>query len=453
MSDSECRHGQSELLLQRQTHFWRLLQFDLLASQPQCPPFAHSRQDDLSIDYNQKKVAPERPYRLAVTVAQRQELRTKHRAFVSALLQERYELPYEPNAKGIVTTAGGKYLPVALVSVRMLRETGCELPVEVFLASQDEWDTEICDKILPGLNARCVVLAEILQGTALEIHKYQYKILSIVFSSFEDVLFLDADCFPIRDPTKYFTSRPFVDTGMIIWPDIWYPSESPEFFEIADLAMPGLAQRPATESGELLYSIPRHADSLLLAMYYNFHGPDYYYPLQSQGAPGEGDKETFLWSAIVFNEPFYAVSTGVEALGYKTTKSEWRGSAMVQFDSLENFKDQRSADLQAQENTNPAIRPLFVHANFPKIDPGQVFLNTSFGASGPTRDADGSMRRIWHETAEKGVDFFGFDVEYHMWKVVRDIACEYEHRLRAWEGSVNICQQASEYWDAVFEGK
>lgn len=38
--------------------------------------------------------------------------------------------------KGIVTTANAKYMPILLVSLRMLRRTGCQLPVEVFI---DNW--------------------------------------------------------------------------------------------------------------------------------------------------------------------------------------------------------------------------------------------------------------------------------------------------------------------------
>jgi Mannosyltransferase putative len=48
--------------------------------------------------------------------------------------------------------------------------------------------------------------------------------------------------------------------------------------------------RSSTESGEIMYSKPKHELSLLLATYYNYYGPDFYYPLQSQGAPGEGDR-------------------------------------------------------------------------------------------------------------------------------------------------------------------
>jgi alpha 1,2-mannosyltransferase len=103
---------------------------------------------------------------------------------------------------------------------------------------------------------------------------------------------------------------------MVLWPDFWFPSESPSFFEATEIPAPPIYVRALTESGEILYSKSKHNLSIMLATYYNYYGPDFYYPLQSQGAPGEGDKETFLWSAVALSEPFYTVKTKVRALGY-----------------------------------------------------------------------------------------------------------------------------------------
>lgn len=439
-------HHHSESLLEQQQNFWQLIHSHILDNEPQCDPVNHSELGDLAIGFDPANEPPSRPDRLNLTEFQTQELRRQHRSFTSTIQRAQYALPFNVNTRGIVTTAGGKYLPVAVVSLSMLRETGCELPVEVFLATQDEWDEEICGNIFPQLNARCVVLAEIFDPlrlhTTLGIDKYQYKVMSLVFSSFEEVLFLDSDCFPIYDPTEHFDSAPFTDTGMILWPDFWYPTESPSYFEIAEIPTPDVKLRSSTESGELLYSKSKHTESLLLAIYYNFYGPDFYYPLQSQGAPGEGDKETFRWSAVALEENFYSVRQGVKAMGYIASNGDWRGSAMVQYDAVQDH---------ARGDTDDHVRPMWMHVNFPKIDPGQIFLLTSFGATGPTHDSDGTMRRIWYSTEEESVAFFGYDVERRLWKVVKDIACDYEGKIMAWQGLHDVCKHATEYWTTVFE--
>jgi alpha 1,2-mannosyltransferase len=441
--------NQNQSLLEAQRSLWQPFYQQLLQHRPHCDPVPHSEIGDLGIGYDASNHGHQRPDRLSLSSEQISELRSTHGRFVEHLKTEGYSLPVVPNTRGIVTTAGGKYLPVALVSIRMLRSTGSQLPVEVFLASQDEWDPEICDSIFPSLNARCLVLEDIFnplkRKSNLGIDKYQYKVMSIVFSSFEEVLFLDSDCFPVSDPTIYFETEPFLSTGMIRWPDFWFPTESPRFFEIAGISEPAPWENSATESGELFYSKKKHTNSLLLSIYYNFYGPEFYYPLQSQGAPGEGDKETFLWSAVVFNETFYSVRKPVKALGYRTTAGEWRGSAMAQFDPAE---DSKSHD--ASPGTNAEIRPLFVHANFPKLDPSSIFQDVSFGATGPTKDADGKLRRIWFDDEQKAIDFFGFDLERRMWEVLRDLACEFEGKISAWEGKSAVCEQATTYWNTVF---
>ncbi|KEF61207.1 uncharacterized protein A1O9_02772 [Exophiala aquamarina CBS 119918] len=441
--------NQDTSLLEAQRSLWQPFYQQLLQHRPKCAPVPHSEIGDLGIGFNASDHGHQRPDRLSLSAEQVTELRSTHKRFVHHLQTQAYSLPFVPNTRGIVTTAGGTYLPVALVSIRMLRSTGSQLPVEVFLASQDEWDPEICDTIFPSINARCLVLEDIFnplkRKANLGIDKYQYKVMSIVFSSFEEVLFLDSDCFPIFDPNIYFESEPFLSTGMIRWPDFWFPSESPRFFEIAGIPEPAPWENTATESGELFYSKKKHTNSLLLAIYYNFYGPDFYYPLQSQGAPGEGDKETFLWSAVAFNETLYSVRKPVKALGYGTTAGIWRGSAMSQFDPT---ADQKSHG--ADSGQNDQVRPLFVHANFPKLDPSSIFDDVSFGATGPTKDDDGKLRRIWFDDEKEATEFFGFDLERRMWEVLRDLACEYEGKISAWKGKSAICEHATTYWNTVF---
>lgn len=465
-------------LLSRQGTFWRSLYSDLTTHAPICDPLIHPEDTHLEIFYNATREQP-RPDKVTMTGHQLHALRASHESFVEKIKTKAsqnppYHLPYIKRTRGIVTTAGGSYLPVAMVSIRMLRKTGSQVPIEVFLAEQEEWDPQICGVIFPALlNARCVVLQDIFDAAgpdnSVKIEKYQYKIMSILFSSFEEVLFMDSDSFPAYDPEQLFLRDPFLSTGLVLWPDFWFPSESSFFFEISGITEPLLHVRPSTESGEILYSKPKHELSLLLATYYNHYGPDFYYPLQSQGAPGEGDKETFYWAAIALHEPVYSVSTIVRALGYTTTKGEWRGSAMVQHDPVIDLamrdprrnSDNGDADKQAVPGKadtylpHPRMRPrpYFVHANFPKFDPATIFQNEAMGATGPTRDADGTLRRVWQPTEAAAIEEFGFDLERRLWSEIRNIACEYEGEFLAWAGIRDICRNATMYWESLFETK
>lgn len=440
-------------LKSEQGKFWTLFRQDLDAHAPNVPPFFHPQESHLDISFNSSEHRS-RPRLISLSDQQIEGLSKSHSSFVERIRNRDYVLSYVPGSRGIVTTAGGPLLPAALVSILMLRQTGSTLPVEVFLSNRHEWDHEICDKILPGLNAKCLLLQDVFDydKRKMSLDKYQYKIFSIILSSFEEVLFMDSDCFPVQNPDGLFDVEPFNNTGLVLWPDFWFPSESPLFFDIAGITAPPVYEKASTEAGVLLYSKRSHELSLLLAAYYNYYGPDFYYSLQSQGNFGEGDKETYLWSAVVMNESYYAVKAQVRALGYRTKSREWRGSGMAQSDPVQDYNMSPEEQQAAFKNHARLPRPFFVHANYPKIDPGQIFDASSFLRAGPTIDSDGTMRRIWHANATETISFFGFDLERRLWDIVKDVACKYEKAFISWKGKKDVCLKAERYWNAIFGG-
>ena len=107
------------------------------------------------------------------------------------------------------------------------------------------------------------------------VEKYQYKPPAMLFFSFKEILFLDADEFPLNNLEILFTSESFT---------IYYKI-SP--------------QKPA---------VPK---SMLISRKMNpSPNPSSLHILQfpvTQGVVGEGDKEIFLAAANMLNEPFYQV--------------------------------------------------------------------------------------------------------------------------------------------------
>lgn len=387
-----------------------------------------------------------------------EEMKHAHTKFLDALALNTARLHYTPNTKGIISTAGGSYLPVLVISLRMLRRTGSELPVEVFLADDDEYESFICDVVLPSLNARCVVLSHILDAVprVMQIEKYQFKLFAMLFSSFEEILFIDADSFPLLPPEILFTNEPFKSKNMVTWPDFWASTVSSYYYQIASLPTPepGTRPRQSSESGEVLLSKKSHAKTLLLATYYNLWGPNYYYPLLSQGAAGEGDKETFVAAATVLNEPYYQVNEDIAAIGHRTA-SGLAGSAMVQFDPVEDYafsnaageaetKTDSSKHKQKTEDEKP--RPFFIHANFPKFDPATVFQPHEVN---PAFADDGSYTRAW-TIPENVIENFGSDVEKNFWREILWTACELQGKFRSWRGKEGVCEGMRAYWNAVF---
>ena len=84
----------------------------------------------------------------------------KHSAILKQLPALARAFAFPKKSRGIVTSADGGLMPILLVSMRLLRRTGCTLPVEVFIANIGGYEPKLCEKVLPSLNAKCVMLAD-----------------------------------------------------------------------------------------------------------------------------------------------------------------------------------------------------------------------------------------------------------------------------------------------------
>ena len=431
--------------LQGHQRFWSEFEPLLVTHKPDCP--SPIKQENAPTIRFKTKDPEERPNLLVMPNTDKSKMKNAHHGFLKRILAKPPQLSYVTHSRGIVSTAGGSYLPVLVISLRMLRKTGSSLPVEVFLSDDTEYEPYICDVVLPYLNAQCRMLYTVLKSgpVSSEIQKYQFKPFAMLFSSFEEILFLDADAFPLVDPNVLFTSEPFRNRSMLTWPDFWGPTVSPLYYEIASRKVPPMELRQSTESGEVIISKRTHLKTLLLCAYYNYYGPSHYYSLLSQGAAGEGDKETFVSAAETVGEPFYQVSEPLRALGHPTEKG-LAGSAMVQFDPAEDYNLTQQGEWRVAGNSKaPSPRPVFIHANFPKFNPATVFTEQSVN---PAFADDGSFTRAW-TVPEDTIPLLN-DVEREFWREIMWTACELEDKFNTWADYEGICADVMEYWDNVF---
>lgn len=429
----------------KQITFWRSFESLLASSDPNCEsPKRLGKTKEEGFNPSNNLV---RPDLLEISNIDMEKMQMAHTKFVQGIEENPPRMVFTPGSQGLVSTAGGKYLPVFVISLRMLRRTGTTLPVEVFLADHEEYEPYICKEVLPSLNATCVIMSDILESVphSVDITHYQFKVFAMMFSSFEEILFLDADCFPIHNPEQLFTSEPFRKHGLVTWPDFWASSASPLFYQIASQSVPPMTERASSETGELLFSKKTHQRSLLLATYYNYYGPTHYYRLLSQGGPGEGDKETFLAAASVMNETFYATSESVQAIGHVKNDGGIDGSAMVQYDPVQDYALTQKGLWRVKDNSvAESPRPFFIHAHFPKFNPATIFRQ-----GGPTKDSNGKDRLAWTDQ-ERTIKGFGIDLERRFWEEIKWTACELEDKFKSWQESQDICKNARDYWDHIY---
>jgi hypothetical protein len=198
--------------------------------------------------------------------------------------------PGTHSGRGVVIAGGGKYFAAAYVAVRVLRHVGCTLPVHLWHLG-GEVDDAMRELLRPH-GVTCVDAEEVAR-----VHPYRFlpdhwwrgwqlKPYAVAHSPFREVLFLDADCYPARDPSFLFDRPGYRAAGAVFWPDL---VGSLGLFTPDRWALFGLepADRIPFESGQMVINKEACWRELNLTLHYNAQADYTYHVLW-------GDKDTFL---------------------------------------------------------------------------------------------------------------------------------------------------------------
>lgn len=150
--------------------------------------------------------------------------------------------------RGVIVCAGGsRMLTCAWVCVSLLRRTlGCELPIDVW---------HLGDQELGPIEAGLLNDLDIETVDALEVRKrhpvrvlggWELKAYALVHSRFQEVLLLDADNVPVRDPSFLFESPQYRDTGALFWPDVVQLGAESPVWDMCEL--PYRSSRPGSQA-------------------------------------------------------------------------------------------------------------------------------------------------------------------------------------------------------------
>ncbi|EEY67868.1 uncharacterized protein PITG_18270 [Phytophthora infestans T30-4] len=151
--------------------------------------------------------------------------------------------------------------------------------------------------------------------------RFAAKVYAVYNSAFDQVLFLDADNVPVRDPTFLFESEEFVRTGSVFWPDFWHPQYTifhimadSLLWQLLDMKYVNMFEQ---ESGQLLIDRRRHTATMELVNFFTFHTPNHFDQLKLV----YGDKDLFRYAWIKLNVPFYMVQTPPAVAGKVVNES------------------------------------------------------------------------------------------------------------------------------------
>lgn len=209
--------------------------------------------------------------------------------------------------RGITVCTGGvKYFTNAWVLIRMLRHFGCRLPVQFWYYGPEELDDHM-QRLVEPYGVECVDAQRRAKEIGCKISQgWPLKPFSILHSPFEEVLSLDADNMPIRDPEYLFESDAYRETGAIFWPDLGRTGPDREIWNLMRVPY---RDEPEFESGQILINKSLTWEPLNLAMWMNEEGrADFFYQLVW------GDKDTFRFAWHKFGFPFAMTQVGTQIL-------------------------------------------------------------------------------------------------------------------------------------------
>jgi hypothetical protein len=179
------------------------------------------------------------------------------------------------------------YFPGAWVMVNELRRLGCTLPVTFCHLGPLEWDPQLTRLVAP-LGVTVIDLRDRERQDPMRILAgWETKVFALQHAPYEEVLFLDADNVPVRDPAYLFDDPRYRERGAVFWPDLppydrdeWLPhvvwhNVGMEYHDTVDF-----------ESGQLLVNKRMCWAELAACRHINEHS-DWYYKFIF------GDKSTF----------------------------------------------------------------------------------------------------------------------------------------------------------------
>lgn len=227
----------------------------------------------------------------------------RHKELERDFLSTERTYPNTFSGRGIVTACGSKecFYVGSYVQIKLLRHFGCNLPIEVwkFDWEKDVWWDEM-------FNEMDDVVVRYYQGDIAEVERtgWVLKPYAIRDSSFKEVLFLDSDVCPTKNPEYLFEYEEYQKTGSIFWSDtcITHAKTKPNIENSSKDAFWHLAQREEIlerefESGQMILNKEKVWDALNLTCHYNNHA-DWYYKIFL------GDKETFHLAWRRLDKPF-----------------------------------------------------------------------------------------------------------------------------------------------------
>jgi ADP-heptose:LPS heptosyltransferase len=229
--------------------------------------------------------------------------------------------PRQYDGRGIVMAASGfNYFVCAWVCLRLLRHLGCNLPIELWHRSDDDWSAALT-RLVRAYDVQVVEAAAVLRRHPADIeHPFALKPYAVVHSRFRDALWLDADQVPVQNPEFLFHSGPFRRCGAVFWPDFNRFAPTHPMWRLTGVAY---RDEPEVQAGELLIDKERCWEPLRVALWFNEHHRFFY-------RFGIGDKDTWRFAWHKLGRDYAMPPFPVQALEGTMCQHDFAGGRLFQ---------------------------------------------------------------------------------------------------------------------------
>ena len=220
------------------------------------------------------------------------------------------ELKEFKSARGIITASGTvDRLRDSYVSIKMLRDTGCKLPIELFYADEQEIPKSLCS-IFHKLNVNCINIQSHYPFGVYNARNFSIKAIAVYLSKFKELIWMDSDVIPLVDFETLFNNNQYINNGYFFNNDLWsfkkqetvFTDKIEKFIQNLkdDVNFTILPGSPELESGLFLLNrekLPFKFFDILLLLNVNNH--------LIYNKVCYGDKDTFQISIRMIYEEFY----------------------------------------------------------------------------------------------------------------------------------------------------
>lgn len=239
--------------------------------------------------------------------------------------------PIEPpeslslSGRGIITCAGGRYFPPAWVLIRQLRALGCELPIQIWHLGPEEISDSIREYVSNVDNVELVDTRAIAHKYNIKrVGGWESKIYAIMYSPFKEVLFLDSDNVPVKNPEYLFDSPEYLNTGSVFWPDYERLEANRSIWQVCNVEY---RDEPEFETGQILVNKAACWKELAVTKHMNEHSAFYYRHIW-------GDKDTFHMAWRACNREYSMPPFPIKSIPFTMCQHDFQGDIIFQHRNL-----------------------------------------------------------------------------------------------------------------------